>query len=355
MGTTNTTTPPKDVPHPTEAFDEVDGDMLLSQFEDEMLFDEKYGDLEVGEMAQITSTTPFLNSQISTISTLSSVNLHKRAATEDVVDPDASESLTTLALPPAKKLTMLALQTIIAGPSNRKRDLQGIQMGKLPRSTSLSTIVPLMFCPDFKGLMAQNSKFLPTISNAICSSWVRNVQGVVLRQKLIMLSNAKVSEYHNGNGEKGSAERLVSVVQARLWRMMQRTLCDGEAAKKLWKKHEGQEDEHSNMKEDDCGDEDLLGENGHDEDIHMRKDRLEDFVGMDDDDELLFGELLGGRDHESTNGLLENLGEQERLAVEAETEMLLGSDPNRTSPDEVDEEDELLLLSVGTPVERMLL
>jgi hypothetical protein len=270
-------------------------------------------------------TTPSLTSQSSTISTLSSANSLKRRASDEVVD-SRSTSI-SLPLTPANKLTSFALRTVIAGTSNRKRDLQGIEICNPHPSTNLSAIAPSMFSPGFKELMAHNSKFLSTISHAICSSWMRSVQGVVLRRRLIALSNAKVSEFHHGDGEGGSTERLMSVVQGRLWRMMQRTLHDEEAVKKLWKNHEGAGTENANMNEEMCEDEDLLGENGSLENSDMKADHLEDYTGeefMDEDEELLFGDLLvGGEDQESDDGLLDYLEEQERLAVEAETEEML--------------------------------
>lgn len=319
-----------------------------------MLFDEKYDDAEEGEMllSQTVSRTSSSTSQLSTISSISSINSLKRPAIEEVVDPDSTPILTTLPLAPSNKLASLALQTVIAGSSNRKRDLQGIQMGKPPPSTSISAFVPSMFSPGFKELMAHNSKFLPTISDAICSSWVRNVQGVVLRQKLVALSNAKVSEYHDGDGEDGSAERLVSVVQARLWRMLQRTLYDEDAAKKLWKKNKGQGAENPNMEAKESGDEDLLGENRGEKTINTKADRFADCIRedfMDDNEELLFEDLLaGGIDRESDDGLLDYFEDQERLAIEAETEgMLFGSGRDRRLCNAADDEDELLLLGDG--------
>lgn len=206
--------------------------------------------------------------------------------------------------------------------------------------------------------MAQNLKFLPTISTAICSSWVRNVQGAGLRRKLAALSNAKVSEYNDGDGKEDSAERLLSVVQGRLWKMMQTGLYDEGAVKKLWRKDGGDDTGNSNSNEEGCEDEDLLGENGGYENID-REGNLENYIEeelMDDEKEPVFEDLLRDyEDRDSDDGLLEYLEEQQRLAVEAETdEMVFGSGSEGGRCDEVEEE-ELLLLGDGRQEENMLL
>lgn len=218
-----------------------------------------------------------------------------------------------------------------------------------------------MFNPGFKELMAQNAKFLPTISNAICVSWVKNVQGVHLRQKLVALSRSRVSEYCEGGGDEGSEERLVRVVQGRLWTMMQRALYDEGAVKKLWKNDDGPGAENTTMNEEVYEYEDLLGENGG-YNIDAEEKNLEDVIGeefMDDDEELLFDDLQrGNEDHDSDDGLLDYLENQEKLSVEAETdEMLFGTDWEEIRRGKVEEyeENEILLLDGIGQEESMLL
>ena len=201
--------------------------------------------------------------------------------------------------------------------------------------------------------MAHHSRLLPTVSNAICSSWVRNVQGVVLRQKLVALSNAKVSQYQNGEGEEGSASRLSSVVLARLWRMMQRTLYDEDAGKRLWKEDKDQEAVTAAKNEEGSEDEDLLGEYRNEKSIDIKTDRLEDF--MDAEEESLFEDLLEGDCQNGDIGLLDYLEEQEKIAVEKETEdMLFGGDDNGMICEGVDYEQDMLLLVDDGYVENML-
>ncbi len=320
-----------------------DDHMLFSQFEQESLVNEDCDDFDADEMllSESTFTTPSSSSQESAIS---STNSLKRPAFDEVIGTQSTSNLVPLRLAPANKLIAVALRSIVAGPSNRKQDLQGIQTGKSTLLTSLSVFVPSMFCPGFKDLMAHNSKFLPTISHAICSSWFRNVQGVVLRQRLGSLSSAKVSEYYDGNGEEGSAERRLSVVQGRLWKMMQRTLYDEIAVKRLWTKDESLSAENTDLNEEICEDEDLFCENG-------TAGRLKEYVEedfMDDPEELLFEDVLNRQDDpESDGGILDYLDEKERLATEAETEeMLFGSGRDWGAWRETKGEDELLLFGM---------
>ena len=215
-----------------------------------------------------------------------------------------------------------------------------------------------MFSPGFKQIMAHNSKFLPTISNAVSSSWVKNVQGVGLRQKLVALSNSKFSEYHEDNGEDGSVQNLAAVVQGRLWAMMQKALYNECAAKKLWKKETEFNAENTNTNEKDCEDENILGGNGGGQHISGKEGSLDDHTRekfMDDDDDL-FNDLFEGNEGRGVDdGLIDCFEDQERLAVEAETEeMLFGSD-FESGGSGMEEIDEILLFQEGNEEEIMLL
>lgn len=336
-------------------------DMLLSFFDNEMLFDLNDDDPEDDEMlfSQTTSAATGLDSEHSTTSTFSSTTSVKRPAADEIAEPTPS-SLPSLQLAPASKLALLAIQTLVAGPSNRKRDLQDIRIRKPLSSTSLSLLIPSMFSPGFKELTAQNSKFLPTISNAISSSWVRNVQGAGLRKKLVALSNARVSEYHDGDGEVGSGNRLVAVVQGRLWRMMQRTLFDEGAVKKIWKRDVEVDIGNSKVEGNERQDDDNLGKSQSEDDGDAEDKNFEDYIGeelMEDQDELLFEEFLEEqRAYESDDGLLEYLKEQERLAVDTETdEMLFGCAWEGGGCDGMDEREEQLLPRISSQEESMLL
>ena len=169
-----------------------------------------------------------------------------------------------------------------------------------------------------------------------------------LRQRLVALSDAKVSEYSDGEGEKGSVERLTAVVQARLWKMMQTKLYEEGAVKKLWRMDDNVDTASTTITEDEGGYEDLLGQNAaiENDGIADASRNFEDFVGeefMDGDDDL-FDDLLGENEEGGgDDGLLVYLEEQERMAVEAETdEMLFGPGCDDRRGEEL-EEDPLLL------------
>ena len=342
-----------------------------SYFDDEMLFDLNNDDFEDDEMlfSQATSTAtsaaPSLASDHSTFSNFSLKVSMKRPPLDESAELSIPSILTTLPLAPANNLTLLGLRTLIAGPSSQKRELQNIRIRKPPLSTPLSLLVPSMFSPGFKELMAQNSRFLPTISNAICSSWVRNVQGAGLRKKLAALSNSRVSEYHDGDGEVGSADRLVAVVQGRLWRMMQRALFDEGAGRRIWKR-DGSDEEvgvgNSGVhREGRQGGGDVEEEKQDEDDGDAESKNFTDYIGeemIEEEDGLLFAEIPANQgDDESDDGLLEYLVEQERMTVEVETDgMLFGTGAWEGGRcEDMKEPKEQLLLGGSSQEEGMLL
>jgi len=229
-------------------------------------------------------------------------------------------------------LASVALHILISGyiPDSQLA-ASGAKFVEAPSSPSISALVPSMFCPGFQKLIAHNSKFLSTISNAISSSWVRNVQGAGLRGKLMELSKVRISELHEeeetSTREEGTVERLSAVVQGRVWGMMQRALFDGDAAGKLKRTSL-----KANVGEDSGAiveDVDLLDGGG--QETTNIKTAFEDFIEqefMGDDEESLFEDLLLGRDGLSDeNGVLECLGNIKRNNIHAETdEMLFGDE-----------------------------
>jgi hypothetical protein len=167
----------------------------------------------------------------------------------------------------------MVLHFLISGSTPRNSaPLSGITIKSPPPSTTLSALAPSIFSPRYQQLITHNAKFLPTISNAICSSWVRNVQGPRLRRKLVTLSESNVSEFMNDyeGEESGLVESLSAVVQGSIWAMMQRRLFDAGAAKKLkW-----------------------VSEDGFQRALHEEDPDLLGNSFMDDDEESLFQQLL---------------------------------------------------------------
>jgi len=162
------------------------------------------------------------------------------------------------------------------------------------------------------------------------------------------LSKARITEFHEAGPEDGTVERLGTVVQGRVWAMMQRKLFDAGAARKLkWRNPQDEDGEEVEGVEDD----DLLGENTDNtlgEDMPYT-DEMTEMIGdefMDHDEEFLFEDLIfGTQTAEDGDDLLHYFEEQERREVDMETdEMLFGSDADC---DGSDGNDELVLGETG--------
>ena len=209
--------------------------------------------------------------------------------------------------------------------------------------------------------MSHNARFLPAISQAVSSSWPRNVQSPILRRKLIQLANPPPSALEQREedvvDEEVTTDRLASVVQARLWAMMQRKLYDPLAARASFNPRSS--DKVSAEPKDVGEDDDLLDELGNSS-ANLGKESmmqdLEDFMKEEFGDLDEFEDLLGGGGNEEDDllGYFE-AEERERLEDEHETdEMLFGS----SCDDDwgVDDEDmDMLLLELWSEDEYMLL
>ena len=166
--------------------------------------------------------------------------------------------------------------------------------------------------------MAHNAHFLLIISHAISVSLPRNVQSPTLKEKLSRLATSSTSSLTDASrtedGEAGTTARLASVVQSRLWGIMQKKLFDPSDAAKIWRKSTSQE----SAAEEGAFPE-LLG--GFDERDGPRdgvSTRIDDF----EEDENEFEDLLSTDEDD----LLAYMKEHERLSIERETEeMLLGT------------------------------
>lgn len=298
----------------------------------------------------IGDEAPSLASPPSTQSSLSSNNsfvAHQLA-------PHPPNGYTCSPLFPLLSSSMLisAAFNVLIGGSACKRSLQSITLEKAFPKTPLTILTPTLFCPRFKQLMAHNYRFLPTISQTISSSWVRNCQGPGLRAKLLELSNLPSPGSSFGHatqsGETGSVERLSAVVQSRVWSMMQRKLSDPSMVGKLqWESvdHGGILDgEDPAMYEDLLASADMDAQN---EMVNGVSGGLEQFITdgyMDEEELLLFDQMS------DDEGLLSYFDEMEKIEVEKQTdEMLLGSEEY-----EDEDSDEVLLLD-GDNEEMMLL
>jgi hypothetical protein len=339
--------------------------------EEDMLFPQGVEQPEDGMLVSQSDTDcltqPSLTSQSCTISTISISSStqplkHRLSLDDTILDQSSSPKL--LETSPACKLAESALQILISGS---KRGFGDIEMKRPLPETSLANLVPAMFCPGFKEIMAHNARFLPTISNAICGTWVQNGQGAALKKKLRMLAKSEAPIWANEDleeeaiGVKRTHQRLAAVVQSSLWGMMQRKLFDHAAVRKLSCRATDVGSD-SKAPQDDGGDlleaaEKLDGDDvegdfetfiGHDS-ASAGEGSFEDLLEEEDD-----GELLGWFNEDKM--------ERERLAVEQETdEMVFGNGwdgddgkevhgeveevlPLNCRSEETDEEEDVMLL-----------
>lgn len=264
--------------------------------------------------------TPSVASQPSTQTSMSS-NHPYMAQKAVLATPVRDTSSTILPLLGSSVLISSALNILIGG-SACKRSLQSIIHENAFPKMPLTNLTPAIFCPGFKQLMAHNSRFLPTISNTISSSWVRNCQGPGLRAKLLELSNlaSRESGCARSIPSEGTepTERLSTVVQRKVWNMMQLKLSDTSMVGKLqWLS--------ADHGKDPVMDEDLLGSCHIDGQLRMDNgvsDNLDQlFIDeyIDDEELLLFDPTS------DDEGLLSYFDEMEKAEVEMHTdEMLLG-------------------------------
>ncbi|KAL3420543.1 hypothetical protein PVAG01_06988 [Phlyctema vagabunda] len=109
-------------------------------------------------------------------------------------------------------------------------------------SIALCRIVPNLWSPEFKQLMNQNARFIPSISRSMVLSWRTNAQSPTLRWKLGQLEKEPTSIFsHNAETsmESLSAGNLESTIQTRLWTMMQQKLCDPLSARRVLARYSG--------------------------------------------------------------------------------------------------------------------
>jgi len=183
--------------------------------------------------------------------------------------------------------------------------------------------------------MSHNAVFLPRVSQVISSSSIRNVQSPTLRQKLILLSESKTSEFADDDlsrdGEKGSCQRLSAVVQSRLWAIMQQELYDPLAA---WRLKPTSANTDSEEEEEDLLEMFNIADTNSSEPMNDPKPSTEDEES--DFDDLLADEWddLLGEDRDEDEMLLFDIEREERLAIEqGNDEMLFRSGVRQNEDD----------------------
>lgn len=195
-----------------------------------------------------------------------------------------------------------------------------------------------------------------------------NVQTPSLRRKLVQLFNTDPSPFPDHPvevGKLGNSQRLSSVVQSRLWAMMQRKLYDGTAAQKLWR----QTSTNERLDNDDDEFEDILramGEKdawqaGRQAGRGVRDDLSGDGMLFTDDeaDELLLGEENDWNDSDLKRRAIELETDEMLFASEwggaDEDEDMLLLDSDRGGIQEAEDDDRDILLPEAIDVDEMLI
>ncbi|ATZ49035.1 hypothetical protein BCIN_04g02350 [Botrytis cinerea B05.10] len=300
-----------------------------------------------------------LNNRSSKPLTVGSVSQKRNAAFSSqveayVLDPTAS-----------CKLVTAAIHVMIAGIETRQRTTKGVKTDDISNisAISLAALGPLMFSPGFKKSVAHNSRYTPRIIQMM-TSLTRNAQTPGLRQKTEQIATMPTSEFVDEetdeeiHGELGSEKRLASVVKARLWSMMQRTLYDPSAARQIINKRPISENDIMTEGVDEYGDLlDSIVNDADTQDLTMVDDEFPWIMGNHSENSA-FDNILsddeGMPDHEFEDLLLEDNDvfesllsdeEMERLAIESESEeMFFG---HRCQFEDEEQYDDLLLAIEG--------
>ncbi|CAL3971221.1 unnamed protein product [Diplocarpon coronariae] len=230
---------------------------------------------------------------------------------------NVSEPASQLSILAASNLVETSIYTLLGGYIGpRALALRDIELRKTPPSLSLCHLIPALFCPRFKESIAQNTRFLSSVSHVVSVSWPAHVQTPSLRRKLLRLSDLDPSPflaYPIRRGGSSTSDRLSAVVQSRLWAMMQKKVYDKSGGRTLWRQATevmtGRSDDEENYS------------------LEEKVTWLEEYerkMETVDPDELLFTD-----DDEDDDVLMHDRDEDgwERRAIESETnEMLFGSE-----------------------------
>ncbi|KAK2625361.1 hypothetical protein QTJ16_005730 [Diplocarpon rosae] len=284
--------------------------------DDEMLFSQSFNS---------TSTFPF--EQASTNSSMSPAPSLPRQQTNTL---DSATLLPNLVCSNLVETSMYTLLGGYIGP--RVLGMRDIELRKIPPSLSLCRLIPALFCPGFKESMVHNNRFLSSVSHTVSVSWPAHVQTPSLRRKLLRLSDLNPSPFPAfpiKREEPGTSDRLLAVVQSRLWAMMQKKLYDKSGGRKLWRQTRKQETGRSDDDEEDNLDDKFSSVEG----CEQRMDTIDSEAMLLNDDAEDDDILMGDRDED----------DWERRAIESETyEMLFGRE-------EADDGDILLMRGPAIP------
>ncbi|KAG9228650.1 hypothetical protein BJ875DRAFT_547584 [Amylocarpus encephaloides] len=232
-------------------------------------------------------------------------------------------------------LVEAALIVLVLGSNSRCRPtaLKSLRVKQPPPKASLAELAPTIFSPDFREAIANNARFLPTISCTISASWPRNVQSPTLRRKILGLSKVGCRWSQVGEDsiqDRHNPEGLANAVQSILWSMMRRKLFRISAMHSLFRKSDTRSVEiHESQVYED---KDLLepysvGEMVNPGDIGTEYDPI---IKEGDKDEVRdFNDLLAGNICDDGGGdLLAFFDdvERERIQTEQETEEMLFGD-----------------------------
>ncbi|KAG9245484.1 hypothetical protein BJ878DRAFT_15293 [Calycina marina] len=216
--------------------------------------------------------------------------------------------------------------------------------------SSLSSLVPAIFSPGFAASMSHHARLLPGVSRTIAISCIRTGQGNSLTAQSLTPPQMQPTTSFTSNSETydGSYRAIKSVIQCRVWKMMQQTLSHPYAGKTLrWSNTTATID--NDQPADDC---DLFAECLEDNDSFSEFEDLLETNFMDEEEEkmleMLFEEPSGNRDRWP-----DYFEDVERREIEAETEDMLFGEGSVFGLEEADE-DELLLVDGYEDDESML-
>ncbi|KAL5346043.1 hypothetical protein ACLOAV_009074 [Pseudogymnoascus australis] len=236
-----------------------------------------------------------------------------------------------LKLATAKQLTDVALRTLLGG--RQTKHTPNVKIRKPRPSRPLSSIMPLLWSPGFKNAMSERSAFLNTIS-ATLSSLSKTSQLPSLKKKLTAIHE---------NGPTQSAEihppRLNQTIQAHVFRMMQTTLYEPIASRRL----RSSVIEESGEVEARSGPPNLDRENNGLPQVDL-ENGSDNLVDADENFENLFGEELLSDGEMDMLFDLEIMRNKERGREEGSCSMLFGSgwgDSSMLMGDEEMDEDEV--------------
>lgn len=127
-------------------------------------------------------------------------------------------------------LVEVILNLLITGHIGQ--EFRGVSIVKPERryqKAPLSKIIPSLFSSEFSLLIANNSRFLPTITNAFTKSLIRNCLSPSFQNKLLQIfSFSSIDEF------EANAKQAPGLMDARLWVIVQKSLNSSATSRKIW-------------------------------------------------------------------------------------------------------------------------